>query len=39
MDGRWMLEEGDFDIMVGDQTLPIHCVESYIWNSPNIPEE
>ena len=39
MDGRWMLEEGDFDIMVGDQTLPIHCVESYIWNTPNIPEE
>ena len=39
MDGRWMLEEGDFDIMVGDQTLPIHCVESYIWNTPNIPEK
>lgn len=38
MDGRWMLEEGDFEMTVGGQTLPVRCTETYTWNTPNIPE-
>ena len=35
-DGRWMLEEGDFILKVGDQTVPIVCAQTKIWNTPNI---
>lgn len=38
MDGHWMLEEGDFEMTVGGQTLPVRCTETYTWNTPNIPE-
>ncbi len=35
-DARWRLEEGDFEIRVGDQMVPLHCTETYVWNTPNI---
>lgn len=38
MDNRWMLEEGDFTLTVGDCSADIHCTETYTWNTPNIPE-
>lgn len=38
MDNRWMLEEGDFTLTVGDCTTDIRCTETYTWSTPNIPE-
>lgn len=35
-DGKWVLEEGDFNIQVGDQLLKITCVETKKWETPNI---
>ena len=35
-DGRWTLEEGDFILKVGDQTVPTACSETKIWDQPNI---
>ena len=35
-DGRWTLEEGDFILKVGDQTVPTVCSETKIWDEPNI---
>jgi beta-glucosidase len=35
-DGRWTLEEGDFTLKVGNQTVPVICERSKIWNEPNI---
>ncbi|MBR4730128.1 MAG: glycoside hydrolase family 3 C-terminal domain-containing protein [Prevotella sp.] len=35
-DGRWTLEEGDFILKVGNQTVPTACSETKIWDSPNI---
>ena len=35
-DGRWTLEEGDFILKVGDQTVPTACSETKIWDEPNI---
>ena len=37
-DNRWMLEEGDFTLTAGDQTAHIRCMETYTWNTPNIPQ-
>lgn len=34
-DGRWILEAGDFRLMVGDQTLTVTCTETYTWLTPN----
>lgn len=34
-DGKWMLEEGDFTLMVADQQATIHCNETYKWASAN----
>ena len=39
LDNHWMLEEGDFEMTVGDQTLLVRCARTYIWNTPNIPEQ
>ena len=35
-DGRWTLEEGDFILKVGNQTVPVVCTQTKIWNTPNI---
>ena len=35
-DGRWTLEEGDFILKIGDQTIGIACTQTKIWDEPNI---
>ncbi len=35
-DGRWRLEEGDFRISCGGLSVPIHCTETKVWDTPNI---
>ena len=35
-DGRWTLEEGDFIIKVGNQTVGTTCSQTKIWDTPNI---
>ena len=35
-DGRWTLEEGDFILKVGNQTVPTVCSQTKIWDTPNI---
>lgn len=37
-DGKWVIEEGDFVIHVGNQSTTISCKETYRWNTPNITE-
>ncbi len=34
-DGKWVLEEGDFRIQVGDQVTTITCAETKKWETPN----
>ena len=35
-DGKWIIEEGDFVIKIGDQTQKIQCTTTKVWNEPNI---
>ena len=35
-DGRWTLEEGDFILKVGNQTVPTACKSTKVWDEPNI---
>ena len=35
-DGRWTLEEGEFTIKVGNQTVNTTCSQTKIWDTPNI---
>ena len=35
-DGKWILEEGDFILKVGNQTVPTACERTKVWNEPNI---
>ena len=35
-DGKWILEEGDFNLKVGNQTIGIECIETKKWEEPNI---
>ena len=35
-DGKWTLEEGDFVLKVGNQTVPTACSKTTIWDTPNI---
>ena len=35
-DGKWTLEEGDFILKVGNQTVPIFCERTKTWDTPNI---
>ncbi len=37
-DNRWMLEEGDFTLTCGNRSIDVHCTETHVWNTPNIPE-
>ena len=34
-DGKWRLEEGDFKLMIADQSADIHCIDTYLWQSAN----
>lgn len=34
-DGKWVLEEGDFKLMIADQSADIHCDKTYHWQSAN----
>ena len=34
-DGKWILEEGDFKLMIADQTADIHCSDTYQWQTAN----
>ena len=34
-DGKWRLEEGDFKLMIADQSADIHCTDTYLWQSAN----
>ena len=33
--GKWRLEEGDFKLMVADQSADIHCTDTYQWPTAN----
>ena len=35
-DGKWTLEEGDFILKVGNQTVPTACSQTKVWDEPNI---
>ena len=35
-DGKWILEEGDFILKTGDQTIKVVCSETKKWDTPNI---
>ena len=34
-DGKWRLEEGDFKLMVADQSAMVHCADTYQWQTAN----
>lgn len=34
-DGKWRLEEGDFKLMIADQTGSVHCADTYLWQTAN----
>ena len=34
-DGKWVLEEGDFKLMIADQSADIHCADTYQWSTAN----
>lgn len=36
MDGKWRLEEGDFNIKMGNLNTRIRCTEDFVWKTPNI---
>ena len=33
--GKWRLEEGDFKLMIADQSADIHCTDTYQWATAN----
>ena len=33
--GKWRLEEGDFKLMIADQSASIHCTDTYQWPTAN----
>ena len=33
--GKWRLEEGDFKLMIADQSADIHCTDTYQWPAAN----
>ena len=34
-DGKWRLEEGDFKLMIANQTAALHCDDTYQWQTAN----
>jgi beta-glucosidase len=35
-DGRWTLEEGDFLLRIGRQSIKTVCSQTRVWDTPNI---
>ena len=35
-DGKWILEEGDFLLKVGNQQIGTACTKTKVWDAPNI---
>ena len=35
-DGKWILEEGDFILKIGNLTIPVRCTKTKVWDTPNI---
>ncbi len=35
-DGKWTLEEGDFILKIGNQTVGTACTQTKVWDEPNI---
>ena len=35
-DGRWTLEDGDFILKIGNQTVHTACSQTKVWDEPNI---
>lgn len=33
--GKWRLEEGDFKLVIADQSADIHCTDTYQWPTAN----
>ena len=33
--GKWTLEEGEFMLQLGDQTVNINCTTTKVWETPN----
>ena len=36
VDGKWILEEGDFILKIGNLTIPVRCTKTKVWDTPNI---
>ncbi len=34
--GKWTLEAGEFALSVGDQNVTVNCIETVVWDEPNI---
>jgi beta-glucosidase len=34
-DGHWTLEEGEFQLSIGSETVKVVCNQTYQWNTPN----
>lgn len=34
--GKWTLEAGDFTLSVGGQNIDVKCIETVLWEQPNI---
>lgn len=34
--GKWTLEEGEFALSIGDQSVNVLCTETVVWDQPNI---
>ena len=34
--GKWTLEEGDFTLSIGGQNADVRCLETVLWEQPNI---
>jgi beta-glucosidase len=35
-DGKWRLEEGDFRMSCGGESLKLFCMDTKVWDRPNI---
>jgi len=35
-DGKWTLEEGDFELKIGNQVVKTACTQTKTWETPNI---
>ena len=35
-DGKWRLEKGDFRLSCGGQAAMVSCIETKVWDTPNI---